>query len=114
MASKKRSRGHRAPVKHVGALGGVMIFGLDMIFGNPQEGSGWSSPYSQIQAKGFTAEGLNNAKTALVMNLKQPTNYIPLVVGSAVSASPRIPILKMAAGPLNTAIKSFAGKKWGL
>jgi len=51
---------------------------------------------------------------ALKKNLTNLMNYVPLGVGIAASAAPRLPIIKHFAKPVDNAIKAFTRGKWRL
>jgi hypothetical protein len=111
----KRYRKHRSAkhTKHAGVLTGLLITAAEIV--GTQSDSSHSTPITEL---GYLITGKQKSLTPLLestqaglMNYK---NYVPAVAGAVVTYAPRIPIVRIAAAPINTAIKSVSRQRWGL
>ena len=66
-------------------------------------------PVTYLKAGDFSS-ALKSAK----INVTQPENYKYGAAGVLVSASKRVPLLRIAARPVDRFIKSMTGGRWGL
>lgn len=117
MAKKgKKAKRARRP-NHVGAMAGIAGFGMNVLLGaeTVPQGSTASAVHWLIGEPTMPIpERINRAKFVIVQNLKEPETYVPLVVGAVASAGKRIPVVRMVATPVDSAIAKFTRGRWRL
>lgn len=99
--STKKKAVRKRKSKPAGVAGGAVLTGYD-IFGNPI--------INRVKGTWTTDYAVNIAKVAA----KDTKNYYPLIGGVIISASPKLPLVRMLARPLDRAIKDFTKGKWRL
>ena len=84
-----------------GATGGLLLLGVKLM----TERKTLASPLSQLTAKQPTGDKVKYFMQSLEDNATELDNYkIPLVMTGA-SAAPKLPVLKLAAKPIDKAIR---------
>jgi hypothetical protein len=63
------------------------------------------SPLGELQATNSAANKAQYTMKAIIGNAGDLVNYYPLAAGAIISASPRIPIVKMVAKPVDQELK---------
>lgn len=103
-----KSRSRRKQATALGLMGGAAIGGYRLIMGPTDY-----TVLSALQDKSITTMSarLKVIADKLAANAKLPETYMPVVFGIAVSASPRIPIIEMAAKPVDRAVKQISKGK---
>jgi hypothetical protein len=112
---KGKKRNYAKHVKHVGVMGGLAGFGLNVMT-TPGKGSvGGGTAITWLMDQSQTVPNrLKYATSAMFGNMKELNTYYPLIGGALLTAAPRIPIVKIVANPVNTLIRNMTGQKWGL
>lgn len=116
---KKGKKGKKAKrPNHVGAMAGILGFGMNVFLDpekDPRTGSTASAVHWLIREPTMAIpERINRAKVVVIANLKEPETYIPLAVGAMASASKKIPLVRMVATPVDSAIAKFTHGRWRL
>lgn len=116
-AGGRARKGMRRATKsagHVGVAGGLLVSALEVAF--TSSGATGRTPYGElVEATERTiGQRIPYVGKAIMGNLKNPSTYVPAAIGIAVSASTRIPIVKIAAKPLNAQVRSMTKGKMGL
>jgi len=115
MVKKKRSVRHM-PKAHVGVGMGIAGFvGKVMFTTGPGAVGGGAPAFSWLMDQSQTVQNrMKYAGSSIVQNLKQVDTYYPLIAGAAATASPRIPVVKAVAQPIDNFIRKFSHDKWRL
>ena len=113
--AKKSARRMKPKAAPLGVLGGAAGSMAEIIF-NVGVGSGGSrSPYTWLTDKSQKWDKrITYAGSAAWDNATHLSTYYPLGAGVFVSASPKIPIIKMGAKPLDNYLKRASHGKAGL
>lgn len=108
MAKKKKRRNSRnkrakRSVKSdkaspLGASGGLVLTGAEMVFIGPTD-TAWS-PFMAVKAGDY-----KGALDLLKRNAMTPDKYMPVLAGMLVSASPKIPLVRIIAKPLDETVR---------
>ena len=110
---KKKRRSAPKKSMPVGAAAGSTITAVQILAKKTDEG--WYSPLEVLFLKDVAlSEKISRMESALTKNATDLDRYGPLLVGALVSASPRLPVVGIAAKPLNRMIKKMSKGKWGL
>lgn len=114
--AKKAKRSHKRPVTHYGVVAGGLFTGAAMIL-NEAKGSKYGSAPAVNWFKDKSQPMSNRIKygmEAIKVNAGQLSNYTPLAVGAAITISPKIPIVKLIAQPVNNQVKNMTHQKGAL
>jgi hypothetical protein len=104
----KRSR-KPSPWNIAAAVGGAMT-AVNIAAG--RRGGSNNSPIDIMRTKQFSIQGrLQSAMAAGVQNAMVPSNWYPAIGGAAISAAPKIPIVKAIARPLSNQVKKVSHNK---
>lgn len=117
MSKSARKGGRRRAAKnHVGAGMGIAGFvGKLMLTTGPGAVGGGAPAYSWLIDQSQSVENrLKYAGSSVVANLKSVDSYYPLAAGALVSIAPRVPLLRVVAGPVDRFIAKSTRGKWGL
>jgi hypothetical protein len=111
---KKRRSMKARRVKHAGITGGLLATGVELLTGN--SGATGKNPIDELldPAKKTVSERLGYVKDSIVGNVKVKENWYPTLGGALITAAPKIPVVSMAAKPVDQAIKTYTKGKWGL
>jgi len=113
----KRSKGKRHKrVNHAGVTGGIIGTGIMIMM---TSGSGASSGNrTAVEWLMDRSQTISNrveyAAESAYHNLMEPSTYAPVIGGALLTASPRIPLVRTIAAPVNSAFKSWSRGRWGL
>lgn len=111
--SKKARKTH---VKHVGIIAGMIGTGLELMFtpGKGAVGGSASAATWLMDGSQSIPNRMKYAYSAMYGNAKELSTWTPLIGGAAISAAPRLPLIRIAAAPVNTQVKTFTRGRWGL
>ena len=123
-AAVRRARGkvkyaahHRPKLKnHAGTIAGVAITAGELVFNTADSGAGkgrsasaWMMDKSQTMTNRVKYAG-----NCVASNAKDFSTYFPLGVGLLISASPKIPVVKVVAKPLDKMLRNATHGHTGL
>lgn len=113
---KKGKTARKTHVKHVGILAGMIGTGMELLFTPGKGAAGGSAPAVNWLMDGSQTipNRLKLAFSAMEANAKELSTWKPIIGGAVLSASPRLPLVRIAAAPVNTQIKNFSRGRWGL
>lgn len=118
--TKSKSRGGRRRASntkmHVGASAGIVGFlGKLLLTTGPGAVGGGAPAVSWLMDASQPWENrLKYAGSSVVANLKSLDSYYPLGMGAAASIAPRVPLVRVVAGPIDRTIAKLSGNKWRL
>jgi len=108
---------HRPKLKnHAGVIGGVVGTVAKMAFDAPvgNKQGNWNA-VTWIQNKALTpSKRIQYAGSAMISNACDIMTYTPLAVGLVVSASPKIPVVRIVAKPLDKMLRGATHGHTGL
>ena len=111
-SSPKRRTVRKRTVKRVGVTAGMLASGAELVTARPDT---VGSPLSQVTSSSEPiADRVGYIATGLKENAVKPKTWMGVVGGAVVSASPKIPLVKIIARPIDNAIKAFTRGRWGL
>jgi hypothetical protein len=113
----KKAMHHRPKLKnHAGTIAGVVITAGELVFNTADTGSGkgrsastWMMDKSQTMTNRVKYAG-----DCVASNAKDFGTYVPLGIGLLISASPKIPVLKVVAKPLDQMLRGATHGHTGL
>lgn len=107
----KKSRGY-AKAKPLGATAGAAGSGLSIMFG--QSAAFGNSPVDRLIGYVKGTDSLQNVVGATKDNLTNVNNYKWALIGIGLSASKRLPLIKMVGKPIDRVARDMTRGKWGL
>jgi hypothetical protein len=114
---KAKSAYRRRPkvTSHAASTAGLLISAAEFLVNDP-EPNVIGSPLANLTVNDgrSIADRFNNTLNAVKANAMKPEIYVPAVAGAAISAAPRIPIVRIVAKPLDKTIKGVTKGKVGL
>lgn len=112
---KAKTKHHKPSANHIAVALGALATGGAIAYGNAVAKGGNASAveWAKNKSQSFTNRALY-AGSALKANALTPAVYVPLVIGAAASASPRIPLVRIVARPVDRMAKKLSHGRWGV
>lgn len=114
--AKRKNKTSKKHVSHVGVVAGMIGTVFELAFTSGKGAVGGTAPaVNWLMDKSQTVPNrLKYAFSAMEANAKEVTTWTPLVGGALITASPKIPLVRKIAAPVNTQLKTWSRGRMGL